>query len=90
MDRTNLIKTLTVSAIVFIAVLLTALVINIVKLSTLNSKKEALTQRLSTVESQIKENDEIIEYISTDEYIDRYAREYLNMTGADEEAFTGK
>ena len=90
MDRTNLIKTLTVSAIVFIAVLLTALVINIVKLSTLNSKKEALIERLSTVESQIKENDEIIEYISTDEYIDRYAREYLNMTGADEEAFTGK
>ncbi len=90
MDRTNLIKTLTVSAIVFIAVLLTALIINIVKLSTLNSKKEALIERLSTVESQIKENDEIIEYISTDEYIDRYAREYLNMTGADEEAFTGK
>ena len=27
--------------------------------------------------------------ISTDEYIDQYAREYLNMHGKDEEAFTG-
>ena len=90
MDRTNLIKTLTVSAIVFIAVLFVALIINVVKLASLNNRKEELTQKLAQVESQIEQNNSLIDYVSTDEYIDRYAREYLNMTGKDEEAFTGK
>ena len=90
MDRTNLIKTLTVSAIVFIAVLFVALIINVVKLASLNNRKKELTQKLAQVESQIEQNNSLIDYVSTDEYIDRYAREYLNMTGKDEEAFTGK
>lgn len=90
MERESLIKTLTVSAIVFICVLLVALIINVVKLTCLNDRKAELAASIADVERQITENDDYIDYISTDDYIDQYAREYLNMTGKDEEAFTGR
>ena len=89
MDKVKLMKIITVSAIIFIAVMVVALVINLVKLSNVNSKKAALEKELKEIQRQIEENNSEIEYISTDEYIDQYAREYLNMHGKDEEAFTG-
>ena len=89
MDKVKLMKIITVSAKIFIAVLVVALVINLVKLSNVNSKKAALEKELKEIQRQIEENNSEIEYISTDEYIDQYAREYLTMPGKDEEAFTG-
>ena len=88
--KNSTLKAITISAVVFLLLLIIALVINIVRLSTLNLKKAELTQKLDQIERQIQANDATIDYIGNDDYIDRYAREYLNMQGRDEQAFTGK
>ena len=90
MDSKKLMRILTVSAIVFIALLAIALIINIVKLSNVNRKKAELSEQLAQIERQISEVQSESDRISSDAYIDQYAREYLNMQGKDEQAFTGK
>ena len=52
--------------------------------------KQQLIDNLARIEQEIKQNQDTIDYLSTDEYVDQYAREYLNMQGKNEEAFTGK
>ena len=90
MQKSSTIKIITISSIVLLAILVIALVINVIKLSSLNNRKAELQTKLAEIERQIEENNDTIDYLGTDDYIDRYAREYLNMNGAGEEAFTGK
>ncbi|MBO5214576.1 MAG: septum formation initiator family protein [Clostridia bacterium] len=89
MSKTTL-RVITVSMVLFLLILIAALVINVVKLSSVNAKKEQLIDNLARIEQEIKQNQDTIDYLSTDEYVDQYAREYLNMQGKNEEAFTGK
>jgi cell division protein FtsB len=89
MSKTTL-RVITVSMVLFLLILIAALVINVVKLSTINNKKTQLLDNLARIEQEIKQNQDTIDYLSTDEYVDQYAREYLNMQGKNEEAFTGK
>lgn len=89
MSKTTL-RVITVSMVLFLLILIAALVINVVKLSSVNTKKEQLIDNLARIEQEIKQNQDTIDYLSTDEYVDQYAREYLNMQGKNEEAFTGK
>jgi cell division protein FtsB len=89
MSKTTL-RVITVSMVLFLLILIAALVINVVKLSTVNNKKTQLLDNLARIEQEIKQNQDTIDYLSTDEYVDQYAREYLNMQGKNEEAFTGK
>jgi cell division protein FtsB len=90
MDAKKKMQIITVTAIIFIFILLVALVVNIVRLSTVNKRREKLEAQLAAIQAEISETQNQIGYITTDEYIDQYAREYLNMQGKDEEAFTGK
>ena len=88
MQKSSTIKIITIASIVLLAILVIALVINVIKLSSLNNRKAELQTKLAEIERQIEENNDTIDYLGTDDYIDRYAREYLNMNGAGEEAFT--
>lgn len=90
MDAKKKMQIITVTAIIFIFILLVALVVNIVRLSAINKRREKLEAQLATIQTEISATQDQIGYITTDEYIDQYAREYLNMQGKDEEAFTGK
>ncbi len=90
MQKSSTIKIITIASIVLLVLLFIALVINIIKLSSLNNRKAELQLKLDQIERQIEENSDTIDYLGTDDYIDRYAREYLNMQGEGEEAFTGK
>lgn len=90
MERTSLLKIITASAVVFLTLLIVALVINVVKLASINAKKTELLEQIAQVETQIENNQNTLDYITSQEYIDQYAREYLNMIGKGEEAFTGK
>lgn len=87
MEKEKLLKIITVSVTVFIALLVISLIINLVKLSSMNSRKAELEAELIALDNQIQRNDATIDYVRSDEYIDRYAREYLDMIGKDEEAF---
>ena len=90
MEKNKIVSIITVSAVIFIVLLLIALVMNLVTLTRLNNRKAELESKLTEIREQIEANNAEIDYISSDEYIDAYAREYLNMKGKDEEAFTGK
>ena len=90
MEKNKIVRIITVSAVIFIVLLLIALVMNLVTLTRLNTRKAELESKLTEIREQIEANNAEIDYISSDEYIDAYAREYLNMKGKDEEAFTGK
>ncbi len=90
MEKNKIVRIITVSAVIFIALLLIALIMNLVTLTRLNNRKAELESKLTEIREQIEANNAEIDYISSDEYIDAYAREYLNMKGKDEEAFTGK
>ena len=90
MEKNKIVRIRTVSAVIFIVLLLIALVMNLVTLTRLNNRKAELESKLTEIREQIEANNAEIDYISSDEYIDAYAREYLNMKGKDEEAFTGK
>lgn len=90
MEKNKIVRIITVSAVIFIVLLLIALVMNLVTLTRLNNRKAELESKLTEIREQIEANSAEIDYISSDEYIDAYAREYLNMKGKDEEAFTGK
>ena len=72
MDKVKLMKIITVSAIIFIAVLAIALIINLVKLSNVNNKKAALEKELTEIQRKIEQNNSEIDYITTDEYIERF------------------
>ena len=90
MEKNKIVRIITVSAVIFIVLLLIALVMNLVTLTRLNNRKAELESKLTEIREQIEANNAEIDYISSDAYIDAYAREYLNMKGKDEEAFTGK
>ncbi len=81
---------ITVFAAIFFVILLTALITNLVKMATLNSRKAQLIAELERAEQIIQESDDELAYRKTDEYVDAYAREYLGMIGKDEIAFVAK
>lgn len=90
MSASKKMRIITIASIIFIFILLVALVINIVRLSSINNRRDMLEAKLASIEAQINDTQDKINYVTTDEYIDQYAREYLNMQGKDDEAFTGK
>ena len=88
--KQSTLKAITVSAVIFLALLTVALVINVVKLTTANRKKAQLAETKAKIEREITNADGQIDYFGSDEYVSRYAREYLNMKDKDEEVITGK
>mgnify|MGYP000789497826 FL=1 len=88
--RIRILQLITVAAVVLFVLLLVALITNLVRLAGSNSRKAELEAQLAALDRQIEENNSIINYRQSEEYVDAYAREYLNMIGRDEEAFTGK
>lgn len=88
--KQSTLKIITVAAVAFLSLLVIALVINVVKLGAANRRKRELAAAKARIESAITEADGKIDYFGSDEYVSRYAREYLNMKGEDEEVISGK
>ena len=89
-DQIKVVKIVTISVVVFIFLLAVSLIINLIKISGLNSQKAQLVDKLGTLESQIEANEGTIAYMSSDTYVDQYAREYLGLIGEGETPFVGK
>lgn len=89
-DQVKIIKIVTISTVIFIFLLAVSLIINLIKISGLNSQKSQLTDKLGALESQIEANEGKIAYMSSDTYVDQYAREYLGLIGNGEIPFTAK
>lgn len=75
----QLVKILTVCGVIIITMIVFALVYNIVTLVINANELNSLNAYADTLTELIEENADLIEYRSSDEYIERYAREYLGM-----------
>ena len=89
-NRVRIMQIIVVAAVIFVLLLLTALIVNLVRLASTNTRKRALEAELNRLDALIAQNEETLDYRKTDEYIDAFAREYLTMIGRGEEAFVGK
>ena len=90
MDKTKLVKIIAVAAVIFLSLIVASLVLNVIKLAGLNRREAELKNELYRLEQAMAENSETLEFMQTDDYVDQYAREYLNLIGKDELPFTAK
>lgn len=79
-----------ISCVIFAVLMLVAMIMNLVKLAGASSRKAALEQEIAYLNELIDSNGSEIDYRKTKEYIDKYARDYLDMVGKDEIVFVGK
>ena len=79
-----------VSCVVFAVILIISLIVSLISLSTASARKNRLQRELAELNAQAELNASQLAYYGSDEYIERIAREYLNMQGKDEIAFVGK
>ncbi|MCH5164416.1 MAG: septum formation initiator family protein [Clostridiales bacterium] len=89
-SRVKVIKILTVSAVILIFLLAISLIINLIKLANTSTTEAKLKAQLLELDKRIEQNDETIAELESTEWLDKYAREHLNMKGRNEEAFTAK
>ncbi len=76
-------------ALLFV-LLVVALIVNLVRLSAANDRKEALEAQSAKLDRLIEKNDNMIEYCSSAEFVEEYAREYLDMVYRGETVIGGK
>lgn len=88
-NKPQFVKILSVSLIIFIALLVVSLGANIIRYISLTSRENALKSELARLEQTASNNQTEIEYKQTSDYTDRYARENLDMSKKDEEVFVG-
>lgn len=88
-QQKKLARLLTVSGIIIAVIVIIALVYNIVTLVNLNTRKAEVQERIEYLSAVAAENQELIEFRGQADYIERYARDYLNMMGQYEVAFRG-
>ena len=90
-EKTRRIQTIIVSAcVVFALMLMIGLISNIVGLVSTINRTQKLEAEIAALDQQLTEDAAEIEYRKTNEYIERYSREYLEMKNPDEIAFVGK
>ena len=86
-NKERFVKIITVALSAFICLLLISLLINLAKLSSLNKESEKQAQMLEQLLTIERENGDTLKYIQSDEYVERSAREYLNMVNSNDEIF---
>ena len=77
----TVIKIIVASLAVLLILLIVALIVN---LSAANKRKADLAKQSAYLDTLINENGAMIDYCQTPEFIEDYAREYLDMIYRDE------
>ena len=72
-------KIIGVSLALLFILLVIALIVNLVKLGAVNDRKQSLTEQNARLEKLIESNDSMIEYCNSAEFVEEFAREYLDM-----------
>ena len=88
-EKTKMIKIITVSAVIFLFLLICSLVINLIQLAGITAKEKRLQAQLDELTNEITVNQGTIDYLSSDEAIERYAREQLNMQNQNDQTYVG-
>lgn len=83
MDRRKTVDTKKKIAVAAMAVLLVlliaALIVNLVRLGAVNSRKRSLEEQNARLEQVIQSNESAITYCGSSEFVEEYAREMLDM-----------
>lgn len=82
MEKSNnkaIIKLVGAALALLFVLLVIALIINLVRLGAANDRKEALQAQNAKLAQLIEKNDNLIEYCNSNEFVEEYAREYLEM-----------
>lgn len=83
MDRRKTVDTKKKIAVAAMAVLLVlliaALIVNLVRLGAVNSRKRSLEEQNARLEQVIQSNESTITYCGSSEFVEEYAREMLDM-----------
>lgn len=77
----------TITGVVLLLITLIALVYNLISIGVMSSERARLEAESANLQAVIAGNEEEIEYRDTWEYIEKYARDYLNMKFEDEEVY---
>lgn len=77
----------TVTGVAVLLVALIALIYNLVSIGTLSSRRSELEAQSEQLAAAIEANENEFEYMQSSEYIEKYAREHLNMKYEDEEVY---
>lgn len=85
----QLAKILTIFGVIIIVMVVMALIYNVVTIANSAVQVDALETRVTELSEIVANNEDLIAYRSSDEYIERYAREYLNMVLQFEVVFSG-
>jgi len=75
-------------AVLFIAII--ALIYNISALAVGNSRQRALNQLLIELNQIASDNNDIIDFKTSPEFIEQYAREHLELRNPDDVIFIGR
>lgn len=78
--NTNTAAKIMVAALAVLMVLLiVALIVNLVRLSAANNRRDSLAEQNAKLERIIEQNDSMIIYCQSSEFVEDYAREMLDM-----------
>ncbi|MDE6029767.1 MAG: septum formation initiator family protein [Clostridiales bacterium] len=89
-NNSTIAKLIGASLALLFLLLLIALIVNLVKLGAANDRKDALQAQSAKLDRLIEKNDDMIEYCGSAEFIEEYAREYLDMVYRGETVIGGK
>lgn len=78
-SRRNVFKIVVAACSVFLVLLIVALIINLVRLGAARERLDALRAQEAQLDSIIEDNGSLIDYCSSPEFIESYAREYFDM-----------
>ena len=83
-------KFIVISAVVLLCLSLVALIYNITMLSSTNATNRRLVREQDAIAQQIEQNEDAIYFRQSPEFIENFARYYLNMHHRDETIFVGR
>ena len=83
-NRKTVKKIVVAACAVFLVLLIVALIINIVRWAAISSRAESLAAVSAELDKRIELNESMIDFCSTDEFYESFAREYLDMIYRDE------
>lgn len=72
-------KIIVVALSVLLVLLVVALIVNLVRLAAVNSRRDALAEQNAKLERMIENNADMITYCNSSEFVEDYAREMLDM-----------
>lgn len=78
------------ACVIFAVLLIIAFIVGMVNLASAKSRKNRLQRHLAELDEQVRVQTSHLDYYKSDAYIERIAREYLDMCGDGEITFVGK